>query len=51
VPAKGERPAPPPDDSLIWTADVAPDNSRRVTVKMWTGDAYETVIDDRVAAS
>jgi ketosteroid isomerase-like protein len=50
VPAKGERAAPPPDDSLLWTADVAPDNSRRVTVKMWTGDAYETVIDDRVAA-
>lgn len=51
MPAKGERPAPPPDESLLWTADVAPDNSRRVTVKMWTGEAYDMVIDDRVAAS
>lgn len=51
LPVKGERPAPPPDESLLWTADVAPDNSRRVTVKMWTGEAYETVIDDKVAAS
>lgn len=47
----GEGPPPPQDESLLWTADVAADNSRRVTVKMWTGDAYETVIDDRVAAS
>ncbi|MDO7834535.1 hypothetical protein Q4610_05700 [Sphingobium sp. HBC34] len=47
-PARGV--APPPDDSLVWTADVAADNSRHVTVKMWTGAAYETVIDDRVEA-
>ncbi len=50
-PAKG-APAPemPKDESLVWTADVGPDNSRRVTVRMWTGSDYETVIDDRVAA-
>ena len=42
---------PPADESLLWSADVAADNSRRVTVKMWTGEAYETVIDDKVGAS
>lgn len=43
--------APPPvDESLIWTAQAAPDGSRHVIVRMWTGDAYETVIDDRAAA-
>lgn len=47
-PAKGV--APPPDDSLVWTAEVGPDNSRRVRVQMWTGTAYETVIDDQVKA-
>jgi hypothetical protein len=46
---KGEP--PPPDESLIWTANVAPDGGRDVVVKMWTGDAYETVIDDKVAAA
>ncbi|MGW8202034.1 YybH family protein [Sphingomonas bisphenolicum] len=46
---KGELP-PPPDESLIWTADVATDGSRQVTVRMWTGGAYETVIDDRIKA-
>ncbi|QGP79060.1 hypothetical protein [Sphingobium sp. CAP-1] len=45
-PVKGE--APPPDESLVWTADVAADNSRRVSVRIWTGSAYETVIDDVV---
>ncbi|HUD91593.1 hypothetical protein [Sphingobium sp.] len=48
-PGKGDV-APPPDESLVWSADVAADNSRRVTVKMWTGTAYETVIDDKVNA-
>lgn len=47
-PGKGE--APPPDESLIWSADVATDGSRQVNVRMWTGAGYETVIDDRVRA-
>lgn len=48
---KGDAPPPPPDESLLWRADVAPDGSRQVTVQMWTGAAYETVIDDRVKAA
>lgn len=48
-PRKGD-PAPPPDESLLWTADAAPDGSRRVNVRMWTGTDYENVIDDRVGA-
>ncbi len=50
-PVKGKD-GPPPmpvDESLTWTADVAADGGRRVTVKMWTGEGYETVIDDQVA--
>lgn len=47
---KGDAPPMPKDDSLTWTADVATDGSRRVTVRMWTGSEYETVIDDKVAA-
>ncbi|KMS54482.1 MULTISPECIES: YybH family protein [Sphingobium] len=46
---QGDAP-PPPDESLIWTADVATDGGRQVTVRMWTGAAYETVIDDKVRA-
>ncbi|KEQ51656.1 hypothetical protein [Sphingobium chlorophenolicum] len=46
----GEGQPVPTDDSLIWTADVATDGSRRVTVRMWNGSDYEIVIDDRVAA-
>lgn len=42
--------APPSDESLTWSADVADDGSRRVTVRVWNGGEYETVIDDRVAA-
>jgi len=49
-PPGGKGQVPPPDESLLWSAEVAPDNSRRVTVRMWTGDAYETVIDDQVRA-
>ncbi|EQB13631.1 YybH family protein [Sphingobium lactosutens] len=49
-PAADGKDAPPVDDSLLWTAEVAPDKSRRVTVRMWTGAAYETVIDDSVEA-
>ncbi|MGE4321716.1 MAG: hypothetical protein AB7E60_01650 [Sphingobium sp.] len=46
---RGRAPAPA-DDSLLWSADVMPDGSRRITVRMWTGAAYDVVIDDRVAA-
>lgn len=47
---KGDRPAPPADESLLWSADAAADGSRRVTVRMWTGADYAVVIDDEVAA-
>lgn len=47
---KPGKDAPPPDESLVWSADVATDGSRQVRVKMWTGAAYETIIDDRVKA-
>lgn len=49
-PAKGEAPPVPQDDSLIWSADVATDGSRRVTVRMWNGTGYDVVIDDKVGA-
>ncbi|WP_327752676.1 DUF4440 domain-containing protein [Sphingobium sp. SJ10-10] len=49
-PDKGETPPMSGDDSLTWSADVATDGSRRVTVRMWNGADYETVIDDKVAA-
>ncbi|KKW93391.1 YybH family protein [Sphingobium chungbukense] len=47
---KGETLPMPRDESLTWSADVATDGSRRVTVRMWNGTDYETVIDDKVAA-
>lgn len=47
---KGKPAAPPADDSLVWSADVATDGSRRVMVRAWTGSGYDVVIDDRVAA-
>lgn len=49
----GARPAAtaaPADESLLWSAEVDPDGERRVTVRMWTGEAYETVIDDQMEA-
>lgn len=49
-PDRGDAPPVPKDESLTWSADVATDGSRRVTVRMWNGSDYETVIDDRVAA-
>ena len=45
-----KKPAPPADDSLVWSADVATDGSRHVTVRAWNGSAYDVVIDDKVAA-
>lgn len=47
---KAEMPPPPADESLTWSADAAADGSRHVSVRMWNGTGYETVIDDRVAA-
>ncbi len=47
---KGDRPAPPPDESLFWTADVSPDGGRTVTVSIWNGTGYDRVIDDKVKA-
>ena len=50
-PSPGGKPAAPPaDDSLVWSADVAADGSRRVTVRAWNGSGYDVVIDDKVAA-
>lgn len=56
-PPQGARPpvdknAPPPaDESLLWTADVQPDGSRTLTVRMWDGSAYRDVITDKVGAA
>ena len=47
----GKPPVPPADESLLWSADVAPDGSRHVTVRAWNGTGYDLVIDDNVAAS
>ena len=46
---KGKPAAPPTDDSLVWSADVATDGSRHVTVRAWNGSGYDVVIDDKVA--
>lgn len=42
--------SPQADESLLWSATTTPNGGRRVTVRMWTGEAYETVIDDRIEA-
>lgn len=39
-----------PDQTLSWTSTVRPDQSRRVTIRLWDGKAMATVIDDQVAA-
>lgn len=39
-----------PDQTLSWTSTVRPDNSRRVTIRLWDGSQMATVIDDQVAA-
>lgn len=39
-----------PDQTLSWTSTVAPDLSRRVTVRLWDGTAMTPVVDDRVPA-
>ena len=44
----GERPA---DESLMWDYVVGDDASRAVRVRMWNGEGYDLVIDDKVAAS
>jgi hypothetical protein len=39
-----------PDQTLSWTSTVHPDQSRRVTVRLWDGKEMATVIDNQVAA-
>ncbi|OYW88269.1 MAG: hypothetical protein B7Z20_02970 [Sphingobium sp. 32-64-5] len=48
--ANPKQAAPPLDDSLRWNYDVAADGSREIRVSIWNGAAYDSVIDDRVAA-
>ncbi|WP_422059170.1 hypothetical protein [Sphingopyxis sp.] len=38
------------DQTLSWTSTVHPDQSRRVTVRLWDGKTMKTVIDNEVAA-
>jgi len=38
------------DQSLLWSYTVQDDGSRRVTVRVWNGGSYDTVINDRVSA-
>lgn len=47
---KGDQHAPPPDESLLWNAGVAPDGGRTVTVSIWNGTGYDRVIEDKVKA-
>jgi hypothetical protein len=39
------------DRTLEWTVEVKPDNSRRFTVRQWTGSGYDTVITSEVAGT
>ena len=39
-----------PDRTLSWRYDVAMSGAREFVVELWTGDRYEAVITDRVAA-
>ena len=39
-----------PDGTLLWRWDVWPDGSRVLMARIWTGQSYEVVINDRVAA-
>ena len=39
------------DLTLSWRWQVEPDGARRLTVDMWDGRRYATVIDDRVAGT
>lgn len=38
------------DQTMSWTSIVRPDNSRRVTIKLWDGRTMVPVIDDQIAA-
>lgn len=38
-----------PDRTLVWTWSVDPAGVRRITVRLWTGEAYRTVVEDVVA--
>lgn len=35
---------------MSWTSTVRPDKSRRVTIRLWDGEAMVPVVDDVVAA-
>ncbi len=39
------------DRTIVWRASVTADQSRRVTVDLWNGESYDTVIEDRVMSS
>jgi hypothetical protein len=38
------------DNSLVWSSVVAPDGARSVAAHLWNGTAFETVLEDTVAA-
>ncbi len=38
------------DLSLVWSSVVAPDGARTVRARLWNGTAFETVLEDTVAA-
>ena len=35
------------DGSLIWVAETGPKAARRFTVRLWTGEQFKLVIDER----
>lgn len=39
------------DRSLLWQWQVKPDGARTFTVRLWNGQRYRTVIEDRIAAA
>tara|TARA_R110000787_G_scaffold68179_5_gene152612 strand:+ start:185 stop:829 length:645 start_codon:yes stop_codon:yes gene_type:complete len=43
--------APRADESLLWDYAVHDDGSREVRVRVWNGEDYDLVIDDKVAAN
>jgi hypothetical protein len=40
-----------PDRTLTWSWTVGPKGERHFVARLWTGEAYKDVIDDRIAAS
>lgn len=53
-PAKGTDPQPPQakgarasaDGTMVWRWDVRGDGSRTITIELWNGSAFETVVSD-----